>query len=600
MSRAWQVALVSLLACSDSAPPPDPTAAAFAEGRFADALSACGGDPCAASYCELVARTMLWVDDFNRVLLPTFRSTDISQATGNQQNLADLLRISGDMAKISGLVQDVQAGQCEYSIPTLPFLIGDAFDPIVEADIRGTWTPGSAAFIGAVIDSIRYLFAVAVGGATVPPAPSGESVPGLPDLLSSVRDRIAAHLSWVRAHPVTPSDGRGGWFDANGDGVMGEGDQLLIDLFERGSPKRVYDFEGAIPVDHESLPRGVLVPSLPPAKCGYAKWHIDTLFDKDVGTTDGLSFSPDGGRIAFPMKVNGLYQVHTFDGSALTCLTCSHPTSWNDGVRWRPLHPETMLFISTRDHPHSVGGAGGGFGQELYAMRADGTGATRLTTSGAWATNYHANWSHDGSRIVWGTTEDRTWDVMVADFKDDAAGMRLENPKRLVRDTSWWETHDFSIDGTKVITTNTRAGWQSADIYAIDIASGAKTRLTDDPAWDEHAHLSPDGREMSWISGRWRPASVSRMTDGSLGATYDFFWIGPAIFTNFVNPPAGFSTELTLMSTDGTGITRLTTDDQVCADNVWSPDGTKILFRQTPTGTQNPARIRMLTFDDCH
>jgi Tol biopolymer transport system component len=272
---------------------------------------------------------------------------------------------------------------------------------------------------------------------------------------------------------------------------------------------------------------------------------------------------------------------------------------WNDGARFRPNHPDTILFVSSRDHPHSIGGDGGGIGQELYAMRADGSAATRLTTSDGFATNYHPNFSHDGTRVVWGNTEYRTWDVMVADFVDDAKGMRLENPRRLLKDTTWWETHDFTSDGKRVITTNTRSGLESTDIYAVDVETGALTRLTDDPAWDEHAHLSPDGRVMSWISGRWHPASVWRFADGSLDATYDFFWIVPGIFFNFINPPVGFSTELTLMNNDGTGITELTTDGQVCADNQWSADSTRILFRQSPADLGTPTRIRMLTFDDC-
>jgi hypothetical protein len=46
-----------------------------------------------------------------------------------------------------------------------------------------------------------------------------------------------------------------------------------------------------------------------------------------------------------------------------------------------------LLFVSSRDHPYRIGGAGGGAGQELYAMRADGSEQTRLTTSPTWATN---------------------------------------------------------------------------------------------------------------------------------------------------------------------------------------------------------------------
>jgi len=44
---------------------------------------------------------------------------------------------------------------------------------------------------------------------------------------------------------------------------------------------------------------------------------------------------------------------------------------------------------------------------------------------------------------------------------------------------------------------------------------------------------------------------------------------------------------------------RLTEDDEVVADNEWSPDATRILFRQTPVGTGKAAKLRLLTFDDC-
>ena len=74
------------------------------------------------------------------------------------------------------------------------------------------------------------------------------------------------------------------------------------------------------------------------------------------------------------------------------------------------------------------------------------------------------SYSPDGKRIVWGSTEARTWDVMVADFVSDASGMRLESPRRVVHDTTWWETHGFTPDGRRVITTNTRAGMLATDI----------------------------------------------------------------------------------------------------------------------------------------
>jgi Tol biopolymer transport system component len=52
------------------------------------------------------------------------------------------------------------------------------------------------------------------------------------------------------------------------------------------------------------------------------------------------------------------------------------------------------------------------------------------------------------------------------------------------------------------------------------------------------------------------------------------------------------------MDADGAHVQQLTTDDIVVADNQWSSDGTKIIFRQTDTNA-GTTKIRLLTFDDC-
>jgi Tol biopolymer transport system component len=231
-------------------------------------------------------------------------------------------------------------------------------------------------------------------------------------------------------------------------------------------------------------------------------------------------------------------------------------------------------------------------------MKPDGSQATRLTFSDLWATNYHANWSPDGKHIVWGNTESRAWDVMVADFVSDARGMRLVNVRRVVHDTTWWETHGFTPDSRSIITTNTRAGFNSTDIYSIDLLTGLRKRLTSNTTWDEHAHLSPDGRELAWISARWHPAGVASLNDGSISPIEDFFWIVPGILFEFDSPPNGYSSELTLMDTDGTHVTQLTNDDLVVADNEWSFDGKKIIFRVSNAETTE-TKVQILTFDDC-
>jgi hypothetical protein len=93
---------------------------------------------------------------------------------------------------------------------------------------------------------------------------------------------------------------------------------------------------------------------------------------------------------------------------------------------------------------------------------------------------------------------------------------------------------------------------------------------------------------------------MTRMTNGSLQPSMDFFWVVPAIIFAVDNPPAGFTTELSMMGADGQSIVSLTNDGEVVADHEWSPDGTKIVFRRTPTATSMPVKIRVLPLDDCN
>jgi Tol biopolymer transport system component len=600
---------------SKNAPPPAPAPvpqnpdvtralASLASGKWSDALASCqsaeaaNANDCDALYCDLLARTMMGVDQINSFLLPRYRRP-LTPEPGDVQNLQDTNTL---LDGAENAAEAVTSRQCEFDLPALPIRIGDAPDPILLGEIRGHWTTRDAHLLGALFYSVRYGLQADFNPQPVPPPPPGDTVPALPPLLDSMRQHLRAHDALLFSQPADPTKLRGGWFDRNRNGKPDPGDELLVDIFVPGTNQRVLDFSAAEFVKGEALPPGVLTPtpSLPAARCQYQKFHIDDVATgSNVSSTDGMSFSPDGSKIVIPLLVTGnKTQIFTAnpDGSGQTCLTCDQSGN-NDGVRWRPGSGDAIIFISDRDHPYATGNAGGGFGQELYAMRPDGSQPTRLTTSHAWATNYHVNWSPDGAHIIWGSTESYAWDVMIADFVSDAAGMRLASPRRLVHDTTWWETHGFTADNKYVITTNTRAGFESTDLYAIEIATGKRIRLTTDPAWDEHAHLSPDGREIAWISGRFHPASVVRLEDGKISPIYDFLWIIPGIFFNFLNPPAGYSSELTLMDADGSNIRALTNDSQVVADSEWSFDGTKIIFRESDhtAGT----RIRVLTFDDC-
>jgi len=613
-ARSLPFASLFLACSSGSSPPPVAPAAplstqvssgeaALAAGNWQGALDSCLAgetahpDDCNATYCEFIARTMMVVDQINSFLLPRYRRP-LTAMPGDVENLGTTNTL---LAAAEKSAEATIGKQCQIDLPTLPLLIGEKADPVVTGEVRGLWTVRDANMIAALLDSITYGLQAEFNPQPVPASPDG-GAPALPPFLETMRAHLVAADKLLFSEPADPSIGRGGWLDANHDGKPDPADQLLIDVFKPGTQDRVFDFSAAALGVGEQLPLTPLTPtaSLPPAKCGYQKFHVDDVATgSDVLATDGMSFSPDGTKIVFPLQTNGKSQIYTanVDGSNQTCITCGQGGN-NDGVRWRPGSGDAMIFISDRDHPYATGNAGGGFGQELYAMKPDGSQPTRLTTSHAWATNYHVNFSPDGMHVVWGSSESYAWDVMVADFVSDASGMHLANQRRVVHETAWWETHGFTPDSSTILTTSSRAAFQSTDLYAIDLATGTKRRLTSDPAWDEHGHLSPDAREISWISGRWRPASVLHLNEPAISPAYDFLWVIPGIFFSFLNPPAGFTSELTLMDADGQNIHALTNDGLVVADHEWSPDGTKIIFRQS-TNTGQPTKIRILTFDDC-
>jgi Tol biopolymer transport system component len=577
----------------------------LAEGRFADALTlaqqflATSPSDCGANYVALIADTMLVVDSINTFILPYERALPAPPAI-DQQKLG--LYLSRLEQGIQSAGQVVTLG-CEYDLFSLPLLIGEASDPIVNGEVRGVWTTRTASFLGAMHSALLYVETTAISPQPVPTPPQGQTTPPLPGLLTLMKEFLQEEQFLLFTQPTHPFELRGGWFDRNADGIPDSRDELLIDVFVPGTLQRVFDLSTAEFVPGQILPQAPLTPTplLPRARCGYQAFHLsDIASGSNVPLADGVTLSPDGTRAAFPLVDSGKTQVNTatLDGANVTCITCGQPGN-NDGARWNPAQGDVILFVSTRDHPGGFGGSAGGIGQELYAMRYDGSNATRLTFSNVWATNYHPNWSPDGRRVVWGRTQNRTFDVMVADFVSDEGGMRLVNPRRIVHDTTWWETHGFSADQRSIITTNTRAGFLSADIYSIDLSTLERKRLTSNLTWDEHAHLSPGGRKLAWISSRYQPAAVSVLNDGSLSPIGDFFWIGPGIYFEFENPPAGYSSELTLADADGTHLQQLTTDNFVVADNQWSNDARRIIFRQTNTLT-GKTKIRLLTFDDCN
>src|SRR5579859_3121954 len=137
----------------------------LAAGDFNDAFATCqeflAGDPtnCDANYCSLIASTLMVIDSVNTYVLPTARNGPpppaVNKAEGNLYAGRLELALTAAQAVTS-------LGSCEYDLPSMPLLIGDASDPIVHGEVRGTWTTRTAAFLGAVHAALLYDFQLVV------------------------------------------------------------------------------------------------------------------------------------------------------------------------------------------------------------------------------------------------------------------------------------------------------------------------------------------------------------------------------------------------------------------------------------------------------
>ncbi|HEX6789076.1 MAG TPA: S8 family serine peptidase, partial [Gaiellaceae bacterium] len=116
-----------------------------------------------------------------------------------------------------------------------------------------------------------------------------------------------------------------------------------------------------------------------------------TMITTTSNVPEGVSWSPDGTKLAFGYTSGGGIHVVNADGSG----GISDISAGNDlEPAWSP-DSTKIAFVRSTGGPY-----------DLYVMNADGTGVTRLTTSGLGGTFPSIGspaWSPDGTKIAYGT-----------------------------------------------------------------------------------------------------------------------------------------------------------------------------------------------------
>lgn len=353
------------------------------------------------------------------------------------------------------------------------------------------------------------------------------------------------------------------------------------------------------------------------------------------------SWTRSGGVLSEENDRTGIQQVYSsrLNGSRRRCVTCGRTPGPNGFPEPRP-QGDWILYCSYGAQPVHLGNPClGGYGGDLYVIRPDGTGATRLTaatdpaggapygvSSGVPYDNYHAYWSPDGRHIAW--TRDRAfplaaggakWEMLVGDFSAPRGGRpRLTNTRVVGPAYGVYETQHWAPDGSGFLFSAFgprrspfdagTPGWMHQEIYFMRLygrgASPARpmvTQLTDDlPVYQEQAAFTPDMRDVLFMSNRNTP-------DGSW---YDQV-IAAAQRTGFDAPGAGstgtlqfladfsdpnFRSDLYMLDVGTHDLRQLTDFHNIVPEFHFDSGYTRVLWSGAISGTDRRFVTRVGTF----
>ncbi|MEK6281817.1 MAG: S9 family peptidase [Acidobacteriota bacterium] len=232
----------------------------------------------------------------------------------------------------------------------------------------------------------------------------------------------------------------------------------------------------------------VLMPGIPLV---YADDNLDktvTLMAR-IGLSTSPSFSADGKRIAFVSNMSGMPQIWTMaaEGGFPSLVTASDdPVGF---VTWSP----DGAWLAFNVAP------GGGFNEQIYVVRPDGTGLRRLTEGGK-ENNFLGDWTPD-SRYLTYSSNRRTaasTDSYLLDVSTGQIKMVAEN-----RGTGG--INNVSLDG-KYAVVSRLINRGDNDLFLVNVADGKESKLTphQPPGSFFGGNFSPNGRTIYLASNKDR------------------------------------------------------------------------------------------------
>ena len=192
------------------------------------------------------------------------------------------------------------------------------------------------------------------------------------------------------------------------------------------------------------------------------------------------AWSPDGKHIAFYAKYNKkkTWSIHTMnsDGTHRKRLTYAE-NKWDNAPDWSP---DGKKIIFAREYKDSMGG----WHPEIWIMNADGSNQAQIKS----LKGSNPYFTPDGKKIVFSWEfEDKRSAISIADLDGG-------NITRLTHNNGREWHPEVSPDGKQIAFMSDRDG--NFEIYVMNIDGSNQKRLTNSAIGDWYPSWSPDGSQI--------------------------------------------------------------------------------------------------------